>query len=809
MSAACAHCGLPMGTSDPHGPSFCCSGCNAVWHLLHAGGLQEYYRMQRHAGTLPNRPAASSHTYMDHHRFHATHVQGTPAGHLTVELRIDGVKCGACLWLLEALPRLEPGLVRSRVNLGRSTIRLEWIEQHATLSHIADRIAALGYTVRPMGSLASQEEWRRQDRDWLVNIGVSGAIAANVMAIAFALYGAQFAWMEETMRGFLQWVSVGLAALAVLWPGRLFLRNALAAIRTRTPHMDVPIALALLAGLAGGAAATAYGKEGVYFESVSMLVFLLLVGRCIQFRQQRRARHDIELLCALVPQTARRVLPQGGVEEIPLDALNVGDRVHVPAGEPLPADGTLCQDSGYVDLQLLTGESRAVHMHSGDSVLAGSRAVHAPLEFRVSATGQSTRAAAIVRMVESAAGMRPRIVEFANRIAGWFVLAVIISTALVALAWWFIDAQRIPSVVVAMLVVTCPCALGLATPLTMVASLAKAARRGILVRGGDVLERLSRAGTVVLDKTGTVTEGRMQVVSVWGDVDACKAAVALEQSSAHPVAQAILRWAELRGLAPHLGEVSLVHEVSGAGISGEVNGHQVVVGSARMLTQFGIALGELPAEVHLMVEQSQSPVLVAIDGALASAFAVQDPVRPDAPMLVAQLKHRGWRVLLASGDLVSLASRVGEWLGLDRRDVHGECSPEDKVGIVFGQSARPVVMVGDGVNDLPAMSAADVGIAVRQGAQATVAMADVALTGGGLAQVAALMDGARRTMRTIHINFAISLAYNLIGGALAATGNITPLMAAILMPLSGLTVTAVALRLPRFANTINTQKGNP
>jgi Cu2+-exporting ATPase len=687
------------------------------------------------------------------------------------------------------------------VNLGRSTICVEWLAANTALSQIADRIAALGYTVRPMGSLASREEWRRQDRAWLVHIGVAGAIAANVMAIAFALYGAQLAWMEESMRTFLQWISVGLAGLAVLWPGGLFLRNALAAIRTRTPHMDLPIALALLAGLGGGAAATAYGREGVYFESVSMLVFLLLVGRFVQFRQQRRARHDIELLCALVPQTARRVTSGGGMEEIPLDALNVGDRVQVPAGEPLPADGTLCHHSGHVDLQLLTGESRAVRVQQGDAVLAGSRAVHAPLEFMVTATGESTRAAAIVRMVEEAAGRRPQIVEFANRIAGWFVLAVVVSTGLVALAWWFIDPLRIPSIVVAMLVVTCPCALGLATPLTMVAGLAKAARQGILIRGGDVLERLSRAGTVVLDKTGTVTDGSMQVVGVWGDLDACMAAARLEQSSAHPVAQAILRWARTRGHVPNSGcvDVTGVHEVAGAGISGVVNGHHMVVGSARMLARCGLALGELPAAVHTMVEQNQSPVLVVVDGALAAAIAVEDPIRPDAPMLVKQLKQRGWRVLLASGDLDSLASRVGRWIGLDQHDVYGGCAPEDKVRLVTGQTARPVVMVGDGVNDLPAMSAADVGIAVRQGAQATVAMADVALTGGGLAQVAALMDGARRTMRTIHINFAISLAYNLIGGTLAATGNITPLMAAILMPLSGLTVTAVALRLPRFA----------
>jgi Cu2+-exporting ATPase len=795
-ACTCAHCGLPVpeGAARDGGDAFCCTGCEAVWHALHSCGLERYYELQRRAGEHGNRPSGTGgHAYLDHDEFRTRHVATLADGRSRVELRVDGMKCGACLWLLEALPRLERGLLSARVDLGRSVIVLEWAPDAVRLSQLARRIAALGYQVRPLGTLASREEWRRQDRRWLVDIGVAGALSGNVMAIAFGLYGAQLSWMDGPTRQFLQWCSVLLAAMAVAWPGRVYLRNAWTAIRTRTPHMDLPIALALLAGLLGGTAMTALGRPGVYLESVSMLVFLLLVGRFVQFRQQRRARHEIELLCALVPQTARRISADGAEEEVPTEALRPGDRVRVAAGEALPADGTLSGRESHLDLQLLTGEARPVRTAIGAQVFAGVRATAEPVELVVTAAGDATRAASIARMVEDAAGRRPPVVEFANRIAGWFLFAVLAVAAVTGVAWWRIDPDRAPSIVIALLVVTCPCALGLATPLTMVASLGKAARAGILVRGGDVLERLARPGTLVLDKTGTVTLGSMTVLRERGSEEAISLAAALERSSVHPVARAI---AACRAGS---GRVDGVREASGRGIAGTVDGRPLACGSRAFVRELGVDIpGDLVADADAMEADGMSPVFVAIDGAVVAALGIGDPVRQDARGLVDGFRCRGWEVRVASGDLPSLAQRAAALIGVEPGCAEGACTPERKMELVQSIPCRPVVMVGDGVNDLPAMAAADVGVAVRQGAQATVARADVALTGGGLAQLAALVDGARRTMRTVHVNFAISLAYNVLGGALAVTGTISPLVAAILMPLSGLTVTAVALRMPRF-----------
>ncbi len=832
----CVHCGQRMAApSPPREHAFCCAGCEAVWHMLHSCGLDRFYEMQRESGSWANRPqAVTSHAHLDHDEFQRRHVQRLADGRLRVELRLDGLKCGACLWLLEALPRLHGGLLSSRVDLGRSVIALEWTPEATALSAVARRIAALGYEVRPIGTLSSRREWRRQDRAWLVRIAVAGAISGNVMAIAFALYGAQFSWMDDDTRQFLQWTSAALAATAVLWPGRVMLGNAWNAIRARRPHMDLPIALALLAGLAGGAAMTAAHRPGVYFESVSMLVFLLLVGRFVQFRQQRAARHDLELICALVPQTARRVGAAGAVEEVPAEALRPGDLVEIPAGESASADGALESGDAHFDMQLLTGESRPVRIGRGGAVYAGVRLLDAaPARLRVTASGEGTRAAAISRMVEGAAGLRPRVVEFADRIAGWFLLAVVAAAAAAGAAWWFIDPSRALSIVIAMLVVTCPCALGLATPLTMVASLGKAARAGILVRGGDVLDRLARCGVIILDKTGTVTEGRMRVVDRAGDADAIELAAALEARSTHPVARAIVGdRPATEDAPPH--EVGEVRERVGRGIEGTVDGRRVAVGSRAFAqgdaTEGSVADGamrgpgaddatsSLPHAARGMVSQGLSPVFIAIDGRVRAVLGLGDPLRRDAATMVESLERRGWSVWLASGDLHELAARAGAALRLRPERVFGGCAPERKMEIVSARRGEgvaaprtaapaPVVMVGDGVNDLPAMAAADVGIAVRQGSRATLEHADVALTGGGLGQVVALLDGARRTMATIHVNFAISLAYNLAGAVLACTGVINPLIAAVLMPLSGLTVTAVALRMPRFEPPASARSG--
>ena len=764
-----------------------------------------------------------------------------------VELRIDGLRCGACIWLLEAMPRIVRGVVAVRIDSARGIARIVWDARAVQLSAIARRFDALGYQLHPFGDPAAVARERAANRAWIVRMGVAGAIASNAMAVAFALYGGLLADMAVPFRLFFQWCSVALAVLAVAWPGRIFLTNAVAALRARTPHMDVPVAFGLVAAVVAGIVATVSGTGSIYCESAAMLVFLLLVGRFVQYGRQRRAREQVELLLAIVPSVARKVVREpivsaAGVDaveatrdgtrdgtgmsrpsatrdgtgmsgmsreriiEVAMDALEAGDIVEIPANESCPADGRLVTPAAHFDLSHLTGESQPVRVERGGPVYAGSRVLESPARIEVAVAGGETRAARLLELVREAGERRAPIVELADRVSAFFLPTIVVAAA-VTVAWWWprVGADEAMARAVAMLVVTCPCALGLATPLAVVAGIGKGARRGVLVKGGDVLERAAKAGTLVLDKTGTVTEGRTRAIRWIGSESALAAAAAVEMHSAHPIARAVV---EAFGMGAEEGtsdaqdaaEARDVRELPGLGIEARVGRRLVRVGSARFMRDRSAVLGEaFGAFADECKASGLAPLFVSVEGRVEAVVAIGDPIRPDARSTVSRLRRAGWRIVLASGDDPVVAMGVAKALGIEGRDAHGGLSPEEKLAFVQrGDFARPVVMVGDGVNDLAALAAADVGVAVRNGAQASHHVADVCLAARGLRPLERFLVGARSTMGAIRINLAVSVLYNAAGGVLAFAGLVNPLVAAILMPLSGLTVLVLALRIPSF-----------
>lgn len=805
-AAACAHCTIPVPRAETRvGESlqFCCGGCRAVYGALHECGLERYYELRaRDASAEPAHVTGRGFESLDDAAFLAKHARGGEDGLSSIELRIDGIRCGACVWLLEAMPRIDAGVHEVRVDGARGIARLRWDARRRTLSDIARRFDSLGYQLLPFADPDAVARERAANRAWLVRIGVSGAIAANAMAIAFALYGGLLAEMELSYRLFFQWCSVALAVVALAWPGRVFIANALAAVRARTPHMDLPVAFGLVAAVVAGLVATIRGTGSIYCESASMLVFLLLVGRFVQHGKQRTAREQVELLLAIVPSIARRVRRDADgrerVAEVPVDALQAGDVVEVTAGETCPADGRLRGSDAHVDLSHLTGESAPQRVADGGPMFAGSRVLGAPARVEVLVAGAETRAARLLELVRDASERRAPIVELANRIAGWFLVAVIAGAA-ATVAWWWprLGAETAVARAVALLVVTCPCALGLATPLAVVAGIGKGARRGVLVKGGDVLERAARVGTLVLDKTGTVTEGRTEVVVWFGSPDALALAAEVEAHSAHPSARAI---AEAFGAESRGAVARDVRESPGLGIEGRVGTRLVRIGSARFMESIAASMpDEFRAHALDCAGRGVAPVFIAVGGRVEAVVGIGDAIRADARETVRRLRRAGWRVMLASGDDAVVVSGVARALAIDARDALGALSPEAKLELVRrGDLARPVVMVGDGVNDLAALAAADVGVAVRNGAQASHHVADVCLAARGIRPLERFLAGATSTMRAIKVNLVVSVAYNVAGGALAFAGLVNPLVAAVLMPLSGLTVLVVALRLPRF-----------
>ncbi len=698
---------------------------------------------------------------------------------------------------------------------------MTWDPAVVPLSRVAEALDALGYPPHPFRGVKARDMARQADRAMLIRIGVAGALAMNAMGIAFALYGGIRHGMEPEFAALFRWASLLIAIPAVLYPGGVFLKGAWAAFRTRTLHMDVPIAIGLVAAFAASAANTIRGTGSVYFESLTALVFLLLVGRFLQTRQQRGAADATELLSSLAPSTARRIEAGADgtpvVREVPLEALVPGARVEVRAGDTVPADGVVRAGHSELDLSLLTGESRPVGAGPGDAVHAGTVNLSGRLEVEVERAGEETRVGRLMQLVEEHARRRAPIVQLADRISGWFVVAVLVLAAVTGAIWWRIDPDRAVENVVALLIVTCPCALGLATPLAVSAAIGRAARRGLLIKGADVIERLARPGRFWLDKTGTLTEGRVALVRTAGDPAALRLAAALEAHSAHPVARAFAGLAggdeEAARLsaagASTLPPAEEVVETRGAGIAGLVAGRRVAVGSLAFLGG-PLPAGPLADAVDAALADGLTPLVVSVDGTPAAVAALGDPLRADAPGALERLRAAGWEIGILSGDHPAVVGAVARRLAIAPDLAKGGVRPEEKLRVVAEEAAHGrVAMAGDGVNDAAALAAATVGIGVHGGAEAALAAADVYSARPGVAPLADLVDGARRTMGVIRRNLVFSLLYNLAGVGLAMAGLLDPIGAAILMPLSSLTVTVSSYRARTFHAPLSAREARP
>ena len=791
VAVMCAHCSLPAVKAESvsaDGPIFCCSACATAYAIINTHGLSAYHRFPERRGAAV-RPSGRAFSDFDHEAFANRYITLGVDGLAHVELALEGVHCASCVWLIERVPLLVTGVARAELDVRQSRACVAWDPSAVALSEIAQTLDALGYTPHPWRGGERAALRRLDDRAMLVRIGVAGAIATNAMLLALAIYTGEFATMDRGSLQLFRWLSLILTIPTLIWPGRIFFTSAIAALRARTVHMDVPIAFALFAATTRGTINTISGSGPIYFDGVCVLVFLLLVGRFLQARGQRAATDATEQLFALTPATAHLVADDGSTQDVPSDALAIGALIAVRAGETVPADGVVIEGSSRLNRAVLTGESAEVHVDVGDTVHAGTLNHSSELRISVKAAGDDSRLAQILAQVDESARRRAPVVLLADRLASRLVLAVLVLAAATFFIWL---RKGNPTAAwdntIALLISTCPCALALATPLAMSAAVGRAARAGIFVKGGDTLESLSRPGWMVLDKTGTLTVGETTLLSWRGDDAIRPWILALESTSLHPVAAGFRRaWPMI---APSVG-VQSTHTIGG-GIVGEFDGRHIAIGSPRFVaTQHPDAYW--PAWT---ATDGNTPVIVAVDGRIVARAGFGDAIRPDALDALTTLRARGWRTLLLTGDADAVSHRVGAALGFARDEIIAEASPEEKavrvrmlVASVGGGKTPPcVVMVGDGVNDAAALAAATVGVGVHGGAEASLATADIAMTRDGLAALVALDAGSRRTMRVIRRNIGYAFAYNTVGVLLAMTGHITPLVAAVMMPVSSLTV---------------------
>jgi len=800
----CTHCALPVPAGlVQHGADtqFCCNACATAYALIHSCGLDAYYRLRDSANISPSPAKTTGKKFTDFDDPTFTKLYTKPlAQYRTARLMLENLHCAACVWLIEKLPTILPGVIESRIDFRRGTVDLTWDPTATHLSRIAQALDSLGYPPHPSKDGQAQSLRTAEDRRFMQRLAIAGACAGNVMLLAFGLYAGAFDTMQHAFEQLFRWLSLIIGLISLLGPGMLFFRNAWAAIRTRTPHLDLPISIALFTGGVFGTINVVRGQGEIYFDALTVLVFLLLVGRFIQQRQQRWAVDAIELLFSLTPTSARRI-KAGQSTEVPIASLIRGDLVEVLAGDSIPADGVVIAGSSHIDQSLLSGESRPVPIHQGDPVPAGAVNTSATLTVRVETTGENTRVGRLMKAIADAASRKPPLVRFADRISGIFVWAMLGLSAFTFVLWTILsDIPTALSHASALLIVTCPCALGLATPLVFTIAIGRAARHGVLIKGGDALQDLvnkDRKGRLFLDKTGTITHARMSVVSYHGPDYLKPLIAAAERHSNHPIAKALVA-AFADSPEPDL-ERLVVHQVTGGGL--EVTAFEINREPLHLRIGSPAFVGE---GLHQPLQgadfdASLTPVLVSVNGEHAATIGLGDAIRADSADSIRTLRSQGWDVQILSGDDPAVVRSVGRTLGLPDHACHGGLAPEDKLAIVRASTLETTtIMVGDGVNDAAALSATTVGIAVAGGAEASLAAADMYLQRPSLSLLVDLTHAARRTIRTIHWCLCTSVFYNAIAGACAIAGVIHPIIAAFIMPVSSLTVLTIAYRRSTF-----------
>lgn len=795
----CAHCDRPVpgGSVDPERyPQFCCTGCEVVYQTIHACGLDRFYRLKQMTGAelAPARVTNEKYAAYDTSEFSDLYVDKSSETLRRIELLLEGVSCSACIWLIEKLPEVLPGVIESRLNLRSSSIRLSWDESRVRLSQIACLLDRLGHPPHPARRQDKRELVRRESRRMLIHIGIAAALMGNIMLIALALYAGDLSGMEPVYRAFFRWLSVGLGVLSLVWPGAVFFVSSWRAIRSRAINLDVPIAVALLAGGIAGVVNVMLGRGDIYFDSLAVLVFLLLAGRFMQYRQHRRADDAVDLLFSMTPVSCR-VIRENEVVEIPVETLCIGEVVEVRSGDILPCDGVVILGESSVDQALLTGESVPVEVREGSNVHAGSVNKARTIHVKATAVGQTTRVGRLMRLVEAGIQDKPQIARLADRVGSWFLPIVCVAAGGI-LGFWSWKTTMIQAVdhAVAFLIVTCPCVLGLATPLTMGVAIGRLSQNRILVKSATALEALSGQGLILLDKTGTITRGRPQVVRFEGQ-ESVKALIGeIERHSQHPMGRAlheVFGVYELSGLLRT--SITQITERYDGGIEAIIGNKRVRIGNTSFIESDIKDWGPFKERISELDRVGETSVLVSVEGVVMAIIGLRDEPRKDSAQAIRRMNRMGWRTTMLSGDRQAVALAIAKQVGMDSSSVMAQNSPEEKLKVVkyFREQGR-TVMIGDGINDAAALAAADVGIAVQGGAEASLVAADVYIARPGLQPVVDLLSMSRRTMNVVKRNLLISLVYNLLAGTLAAAGAMSPMLAAILMPLSAATVLSTA-----------------
>ncbi|HEY7773544.1 MAG TPA: heavy metal translocating P-type ATPase [Marinagarivorans sp.] len=796
----CFHCSLPSSpefsvTLRGRGYNFCCAGCQAITTAIVEGGLENFYQFRdsQRVKAGDDKPSVQTTNYAvyDLPAVQSEFVAELPDANCEASqavVNIDGITCAACVWLIEKHLLSLPGVLTVSVNASSHQGRITFSPAQLKVSKLFASLAKIGFTASPSTGMQARAAWQKRQKTALLRLGLAGLGMMQSGMVAVALHAGDLQGIESEWQYLLRWLSLFFAAPVLVYSGFPFFKTAWRSLKTRHLTMDVPVSIALLLAFFASVYATLSRSGDVYFDSISMFIFFLLLGRFLEQRVRFKnflSGHDLQ---QLMPLTAIKVDDAGERQAVPLASLAVEDRVWVASGETFPCDGTVLEGASSADESLLSGESRPQSKTEGSRVIAGSQNIESGLVVLVKALGQKTRLAEIERLVEQGIAQKPKQAAFADLVASYFVLAVLIVASTVASFWLLVAPEKALWVTLSVLVVTCPCALSLATPAALAAALHRLRKKGVLVTSGSTLESLSKVTDVIFDKTGTLTCGRLKIVetrilaSGQTELSVLAIASALQRASSHPIAYAF------EGIEPAKGCERAV-SYTGQGVEGFIGGRRYRLGrsafacAGRSPDYPSTGQWLLLAESH---HNQETPI---------AWIKLVDEPRASAEQTVAALSQQGFTVHCLSGDRHDNVTALSQSLGI--KHYLSDQSPEGKLQYIASlqQQGRCVVMVGDGVNDVPVLAAADASIAMAKASNLAKLQSNAVLLSNNLFDIVGALNTSVQVKRIIRQNLAWALGYNIVALPLAAAGWVPPWAAAIGMSSSSLVVVLNALRL--------------
>jgi len=803
MDNLCYHCLLDLPAHVSHSVKIdglerkmCCPGCAGVAQTIIDSGLHNYYKHRdTHTATVNNSrdraPIVPQELSLyNNKQLQEQFVNSDTTGVKTATLVIEGITCAACIWLLEHHINQLSGTENVSINMTNHRAQISWHNEQIELSDILAQVHYIGYTAHPYRPDIEEQLLAKEQKRSMRRLGVAGVGMMQVLALAISLYFGQHSGIDKDIETWLRWISLIICTPIVFYGAQPFFIAAARDIKTRHLSMDVPVSIAIGGAYTASCWSTVFSGGEIYFDSVSMFTFFLLFGRYLEMQARHRTGRAGNALQNLLPQAAIKLVSEQGqlIEHlVAVSELAVSDIILVKPGQSIPADGVIIDGFSSIDESALTGEYLPKRRALGDKVIGGTLNVENPIQVSIEKIGAQTQLSAIVRLLERSGEDKPKVAKIADRIASYFVACVLICSAVVATSWWFIDSSQAFWITLSVLVVTCPCALSLATPTALTTATGSLRQRGLLVTRSHVLESLANATDFVFDKTGTLTKGNLTIESIANcnnTQQALEIAAALEANSEHPIAKAF---------KPYLQQSATAIEVTlGEGIQGRVEGQLFRIGKSSFAQK--ILENELPINApsdhgHWLLLCSEERIL--------AWFSISDALRDDSYYCIDQLKKNNIKVHMLTGDSSDNATIIASQLAID--NLIAGASPSDKIDYIntLQNSGAKVVMVGDGINDLPVLAGTQTSIAMGSASDLAKTHADAVLTSTTLSVI---IDGlllAKKTRKIIMQNIFWAFSYNMLALPLAAFGLVPPYAAAIGMSVSSLIVVSNALRLSK------------